>query len=170
MTGAELVGLAAGLTVTASSTQNSGSSGGLQVGTPNHTITSMAMLSGVSPTTNNGQPNVTVTLTGQLTHFATGSTKVSFARSATQPQGNSISVPANAALQSLSAGKTSPPALQAGQVQATTGTSLSVPVTMNPASAAGSYDITVTTPTSGGTETVTLKNVFTVTNTSQSLV
>jgi hypothetical protein len=122
------------------------------------------MLTGVSPTTNNGQSNVNVTLTGQLTHFATGSTKVSFARSATQPQGSTISaLPANAALQGMMAGQTSPPALQAGPVQATTATHLTVPVTMTPATAAGSYDITVTTPVSSGTETLTLKNVFTVT-------
>ena len=122
------------------------------------------MLAGVSPTTNNGQSNVTVTLTGQLTHFATGSTKVSFARSATQPQGSTISaLPANAALQGMMAGQTSPPALQTGPVQATTATHLTVPVTMTPATAAGSYDITVTTPISSGTETLTLKNVFTVT-------
>jgi hypothetical protein len=148
---------------TSSNPGNTGSSTGLRTGTPNQVMV-MAMLTGVSPATNSGQSNVTVTLTGQGTHFATGSTKVSFARSATQPQATSISLSTNAALQSLSAGKTSPPALQAGQVQAPTATSLSVPVTMNPATAAGSYDITVTTPTSGGTETVTLKNVFTVTN------
>src|SRR5579864_2969022 len=86
MTGAELVGLPSGLSVTAStSQQGSGSSGtgsnsGTKFGTPNHQVSSMAMLTGVSPATNNGQQNVTVTLTGQFTHFSPGATTVSFAR------------------------------------------------------------------------------------------
>lgn len=141
----------------------SGSNSGLRVGTPNHQMPSLALLTGVSPAANNGQTNVTVTLTGQQTHFATGTSTVSFTRSA---QASTSTLPTNsAALTALQAGNAKPSAVQAGKTQASTANSLSVPLTMNPASAAGTYSITVTTPTANGPETVTLNNAFTVTTT-----
>jgi hypothetical protein len=118
------------------------------------------LLTGVSPANNNGQTNITVTLTGQQTHFATGASTVSFTRSA---QASTSTLPTNSvALTALQAGNTKPPAVQAGQTKASSAGSLTVPLTINPANAAGTYSITVTTPTANGPETVTLNNAFTV--------
>jgi hypothetical protein len=122
------------------------------------------MLSGVSPTTNNGQQNLTVTVTGERTNFANGSTTVSFVR-ASQP-GSTIALPANALVAGLNHSTSSaPPPVQVGPVSVSSATSATVPLTINPTAAAGTYSITVSTPTSKGTETVTLNNAFTVTTT-----
>jgi hypothetical protein len=171
MTGAEMVGLPSGFSVMPSaSQQGSGSSGtgsntGTSFGIPDHQVPSMAMLKGVSPSTNNGQQNVTVTLTGQFTHFATGATTVSFVRSATPGNSTTPATSSNVRLQAAALASSIPPSLQAGQIQASSSTIATVPLTINPAAAAGSYNITVTTPTANGAETLTLNNAFTVTTT-----
>src|SRR5581483_11699061 len=120
------------------------------------------VLTGISPATNNGQQNLTVTLTGQRTNFANGSTTVSFVR-ASQP-GSTMALPAN---QFIAANHTiaAPTGVQVGPVNVSSPTNASVPLTINPTAAAGTYNITVTTPTSKGTETLTLNNAFTVTAT-----
>jgi hypothetical protein len=151
--------ITAGTTVTATfnlSGSSSGSGGIPMAEGPNHVV-SLALLVGASPTTNNGQQNVAVTLTGQRTNFSNGATTVKFVR-VQQPGSTTLSPQLqNAALTGLSQSTSSPP-LQTGPVNVTSSTSATVPLTINPAAAAGTYNITVTT----GSETVTLNNAFTV--------
>jgi hypothetical protein len=139
----------------------SGGSNGLPVAiSPTHVV-SMGLLTGVSPATNSGQQNVTVTLTGQLTNFVNGATTVSFTR--TSQPGPSVNVNA-AVLKNLS--PSGPPPVQVGSVKVNSKTSATVTLSMDPSTAAGTYSITATTTTSSGTpEVVTLNNGFTVTPT-----
>lgn len=170
MTGAEMVGSPGGLTVTAASSQQ-GSSGtnsppmriDTGSGFSGSNIVLAGVLTGVSPATNNGLQNLTVTLTGQRTNFANGSTTVSFVR-ASQP-GSTMALPANQFVAGLNHTTSAPPAVQVGPVNVSSPTNASVPLTINPTAAAGTYNVTVTTPTSKGTETLTLNNAFTVTAT-----
>ena len=171
MSGTELVGLSSGLTVTAASTQQ-GSSGTNSLPTRINTgsgfpggLVMAGMLTGVSPATNNGQQNVTVTLTGQHTNFANGATTVSFVR-ASQPGSTNINPQLhNAVLAGLHNTTSAASPLQVGPINVTSTTTAIVPLTINLSAAAGTYNATVTTPTANGTETLTLNNVFTVTST-----
>ena len=150
------------VTPTSASSGSSGSGGnGIPMATGSTHVVSMALLTGASPATNSGQQNVTVTLTGQLTNFVDGSTTVSFVRTS---QPGSSARPTAAVLSNLSS--SGPPPVQVVSVKVNSKTSAMVTLSMDPATAAGTYSITATTPTSSGTpEVVTLNNGFTVTTT-----
>ncbi len=152
--------VAATFTLNSSSSGSSGSTG-IPMATGSTHVASMGLLTGVSPATNSGQQNVTVTLTGQLTNFVDGKTTVNFVR--TSQPGPSVSVNA-AVMKNLS--PSGPPPVQVGTVKVNSKTSATVTLSMNPSTAAGTYSITATTPTSSGTpEVVTLNDGFTVTTT-----
>ncbi|HZR66545.1 MAG TPA: hypothetical protein VFA85_15480 [Terriglobales bacterium] len=167
MTGTEMVGLQSGLTVVASSGQQSGSGSDGFTKTiggslpPSGKLLMAGMLVGASPATNNGQQNVTVTLTGQGTNFADGSTTVAFARVPQSSSTNSLvaKLPATVAMRNTSA----PPPLQVVSVKVTSKTTATATLNIDLSAAAGIYSITATTPTSSGPESVTLNNGFTVT-------
>jgi len=150
------------VTPTSASASSGGGSSGIPMATqtPNHVI-SMGLLIGASPATNNGQQNVTVTLTGQSTNFMDGSTTVSFVR--TSQPGSTVKAPNAAVLSNLS--NSGPPPLQVGSVKVNSKTSATVTLSINPTAGAGTYTITATTPTASGSELVTLNNGFTVTPT-----
>ena len=171
MSGTEMVGLPSGLTVTPSAAQqgNSGSTGSpMRVetgsGFSGSSVLLAGMLVGASPATNNGQQNVTVTLTGKYTNFANGGTKVSFVRSS-QPGSTALTVKVPSVATTLNNISSAPPSLQVGPANVVSKTTASVPLTIDPTAAAGTYSITVSTPTANGTETVSLNNAFTVTTT-----
>jgi hypothetical protein len=168
MTGTEMVGLPTGLTVTSPASQQ-GTSGAVnsppvavETSSQFTHVASMGLLTGLSPANNNGQQTLTVTLTGQDTNFTNGATQVSFTRSA---QATTIAPQASAIVASLHNASTVPAPLQVTSVNVTSKTTAVATVNMNPSTAAGTYGVTVTTPASTGTETVTLNNVFTVTST-----
>jgi hypothetical protein len=166
MSGAEMVGLPSGLTVTAAPTQTgstaSGStiSKGIGLTMPTHSALTAGLLTGVSPASNNGQQNLTVTLTGERTNFASGATTVKFIRA---QQAGSTALNAQLQNAALAMNTNTPPPLQTGPISVSSTTIATVSLTINPAAAAGTYNITVTTPAANGTETVTLNNAFTVT-------
>lgn len=170
MTGAEMVGSPGGLTVTSGSSQQSGSgTNSLPMridtgsGFSGSNIVLAGVLTGVSPATNNGQQNLTVTLTGQRTNFANGATTVSFVR--VSQAGSTTALPANQFIAGMNHTSSTPAPVQVGAVNVSSATTATVPLTINPTAAAGTYNVTVTTPTSKGNETLTLNNAFTVTAT-----
>ncbi len=170
MTGTEMVGLPGGLTITAAPTpQGSGSSGspkstGVGSSAQSQPTISLGMLSGVSPATNNGQQSVTVTLTGQRTNFVNGQTAVNFVRAPQPGSTNALFAKSSVVATALNSASTPPP-LQVVSVKVTSSTAATATLNIDPTAAAGTYNITVTTPGSNGTETVSLNSAFTVTTT-----